>query len=89
AFAAKQAEAFQADLALRAESPQRRILERKLQDVRRRASRSIDDLADDLAVMDGDIRVEADGNMFVRTGEEKGYRVFEDREKLTDFMERN
>jgi hypothetical protein len=86
-FAAKQAEALQGQLAMRADSPQRRIAERKLQDIRRRARPSLTQMQDDLANMGAEIKAE-DGNLYVRENGAKGWRVFEDRDSLIDYLDR-
>lgn len=85
-FAQQQAKAMQAELAKRADSPQRGIAERKLQEVIRRSGQAMKDLQDETSLNGNDFKTQ-DGLLYFRKQGEEGWRVFTDREKLLNYMD--
>lgn len=86
AFTSKQAKAMQAELAKRADSPQRRMAERKLQEVIRRSRQPFNELVDETRLNGGDLKKQ-DGKYYFQEKGDKGWRVYESKERLMDALD--
>lgn len=85
-FAVKQARQLQGELYKRVDSAERRIAERKLQEVVRRALRSTSELEAEASAAGHELKAQG-GNYYFRESGQKGYRVIDSQEKLYDIFD--
>lgn len=86
-FSRKTAQAMQREISIRPDSPQKAIAERKLADLVRRSRATIQDLREDVMVRGGKLKVEG-SDFYVQEKGSNGWKLFDDRDSLIDYLER-